>query len=95
MNGHIIKPESKKVIQKTQIKIEASPYITKQTIAGETSEEVWPKLKNIYQGTSTALKESLPKQLILKKADKDDVREHLANFMGIVDELVDMAINII
>ena len=56
--------------------------------------ELWLKLKGIYQSKGPARKATLLKQLILKKADKDDVREHLNNFIDIVDKLADMGVSL-
>jgi hypothetical protein len=54
----------------------------------ETSREIWMKLESIYESKGLARKATLLKQLIQHKMrEDDDVREHVAIFMDIVDKL--------
>lgn len=93
-NDEKVKYHKNDLLAKSELLLIISPSELKQVKGCKTSNELWQKLKGIYQSTGPARKATLLKQLILKKADKDDVREHLNNFMDIVDKLADMGVDL-
>lgn len=80
---------------RAEILLLLSPSELKQIKICTTSKAVWDKLKATYQSTGPARKATLLKQLVLKRMTNDeDIRDHLNNFMDIVDKLADMEIKI-
>lgn len=72
-----------------------SPSELKQIKVCTTSKAVWDKLKATYQSTGPARKATLLKQLVLKRMTTgEDVRDHINDFMDIVDKLADMDIKV-
>lgn len=57
----------------------------------KTAQDIWKKLKSIYQSTGPARKAALLKQLILRKMqESDDVRDRLRSLDDTVDKLKQM-----
>lgn len=83
------------LLARAELLLLISPSELKQIKGCTTSKELWDKLKNIYQSQGPARKATLLKQLVLKKhMISEDVRDHLNNFMDIVDKLADMDVKI-
>lgn len=80
---------------RAEILLLMSPPQLKQVTGCKTSKDIWDKLKSIHQSSGPARKATLLKQLVLKKMDdKDDVQDHLSNFMDVVDKLATMGVDI-
>lgn len=80
---------------RAEILLLLSPSELKQIKTCTSSKSVWDKLKATYQSTGPARKATLLKQLVLKRMTADeDIRDHLNNFMDVVDKLADMEIKI-
>lgn len=95
--GDVDKKEFKRQDQlaRSEILLLISPSELKQIRNSSTSKEVWDKLKNCYHSQGPARKATLLKQVILKKmTENENVRDHLNNFLEIVDKLRDMQIEI-
>lgn len=83
------------LLARAELLLLISPSELKQIKGCTTSKELWNKLKSIYQSQGPARKATLMKQLVLKKhMVSEDVRDHLNNFMDIVDKLADMDVKI-
>lgn len=109
VNGSIIKPkledtraESVAAVKEWEIAdskaradiiLSIQPAQLKQIKNCATSNELWNKLKEIYQSKGPARKASLLKRLTLSKMKEgDDVRLHLAQFSDTVDKLGEMGL---
>lgn len=87
--------ERKDMLARSELMLLISPLQLKQVSSCITSKQVWDKLKSIHQSSGPARKATLLKQLVLKKmSEKDDVQDHLNNFMDVVDKLATMGVDI-
>jgi len=60
-----------------------------------TSNEMWLKLKSVYQPKGPARKATLLRRLTtLKMQSRSDIREHLRNFFNTVDEINEIGVQI-
>lgn len=83
------------MLARAELMLLMSPSQLKQVSGCKTSAEVWDKLKSIHQSSGPARKATLLKQLVLKKMTaREDVQDHLNNFMDVVDKLAVMGVEI-
>lgn len=72
-----------------------SPSELKQIKNCKTAHVIWKKLNETHASKCPARKATLLKQLILTKYERgNDIREHLNNFMDVVDKLEEMNVTV-
>lgn len=87
------------ILQEQQAKSELLLLIAstelKQVKDCTTAEDIWKKLKTIYQSKGPARKATLLKHLLLKKLKEgEDIRDHLQHFDDTVDKLRQMDVEL-
>jgi len=85
--------EDRKV--KGKILLAIKPSELKHVAECITSQEVWLRLKTIFQSSGPARKATMLKKLMrCRMSDDEDVREHIASFFHTTDKLREMDVNI-
>ncbi|KAM0725073.1 Retrovirus-related Pol polyprotein from transposon TNT 1-94 [Formica fusca] len=79
---------------KSDIILSIKPSKLKQIEECQTSHEIWLKLEKTYTSKRLAQRTLLKQLKLQRMEDRDDVREHVQEFLNIVDKLAEKNIEI-
>lgn len=87
--------EENLILAKSELILLISPNEEKTIRNCQTAQEIWKKLRDIYESKGPARKATLLKQLILSKcSETENMRDHFEKFEDIVDKLKNMEVDI-